>query len=384
MWARLPTAVRMLIVARAVNRLGAFTLPFLTLLLTRRLHAPIDQAGLLLAGFGLATIPSRLFGGRLSDRIGIRATIGLGLCTTAAAQLAIAGSHTLAQAAVAIIVLGLAFEVYEPASQSMIADATPADRHPAAFGLLAAAMAAAGAGAGLLAAWLAGVDLRWLFVVDAATGLTCAVVVALALPPGESAPRRPPVRAYADLRLVAMSATGTVFAIVYLQTTIALPLTLTARGQPVSHLGLLLTVSALTIVLGQPLLQIRAFDNFAAMAVGYLILGAGLLAVGFSASLFSFAIATVICGVGDLILLGRAYSIVAAIAPAGARGRYLAFYGISWGIASIAAPLIGTQVIKHSGPSVLWSACAVASLALSAAQPVLRRQLHGAAGASAK
>ena len=374
MWAQLPPPVRVLIVARAVNRLGAFTLPFLTLLLTHRLHASTGQAGLLMAGFGLATIPSRLAGGRLSDRLGVRATVLVGLIGTAAAQLAIAGAQTLGQAAVAVGALGLAFEVYEPACQSMIADATPADLHPRAFGLLAAALAAAGVGAGLLAAAIGGLDLRWLFVIDAATGLACALV----MPRIRRAVRAPaPPPAMTDRRLLALLATGTVFAIVYLQATVALPLTLAARGRPAGHLGLLLAVSALTIVAGQPLLKIRVRDHFAAMTVGYLVLAVGQFALGFCASLPAFVVATVIGGLGDLILLGRAYSIVAALAPAGAGGRYLATYGISWGLAAVAAPVIGTQLLAAGGPVLVWSACAGTCLALAAAQPLLRRLTAG-------
>ena len=89
-WRGLPTTVWILVLARAVNRLGAFTLPFLAVTLVQDLDASVSQSGLLLAGFGVATIPSRLFGGRLADRIGGKATILIGLTGTAAAQLCIA------------------------------------------------------------------------------------------------------------------------------------------------------------------------------------------------------------------------------------------------------------------------------------------------------
>jgi MFS family permease len=372
MWAGLPRSVQVLIVARAVNRLGAFTLPFLTPLLTQRLHVSIAGAGLMLAGFGAATIPSRLFGGRLTDRLGVRATIVVGLGGTAAAQLGLAAARSPAQAAIAVVVLGLAFEIYEPAGQSMIADVVPAGRRPEAYGLLTAAMAAAGVGAGLLAASVAGFGLGWLFVIDAGTGLACAVVVVLALPAGLPAARREQSRGV-DARLVAMLVAGTVFAIVYLQTTVALPLTLAARGQPAARLGLLLTASALTIVLGRPLLRIRARDDFSAMAVGYLILSIGLLALGFSSSLLAFIAAMVTCAIGDLLLLGRAYSVVVSLAPPGARGRYLAVYGVSWGIAAVVAPIVGTETFAYAGQLTLWTGCATAALALAAAQPWLRR-----------
>ena len=134
----------MLVLARAVNRLGAFSLPFLSVTLVESFGASVVDAGYLLAAFGVATIPSRLVGGWLADRWGARTTIVTGLVATAAAQLALAAAPSLALAALAVVALGLAFELYEPASQAMVADATTDEQRPVAFGLLAAAMAAAG------------------------------------------------------------------------------------------------------------------------------------------------------------------------------------------------------------------------------------------------
>ena len=99
-----------------------------------------------------------------------------------------AASRSLTEAAVAVVLLGLAFEVYEPPSQSLVADATSPEDRPVAFGLLVAALAAAGMGAGLLAALLAGIDLRWLFVADAVTCLACAAIVWWRLPARTVAP----------------------------------------------------------------------------------------------------------------------------------------------------------------------------------------------------
>ncbi len=380
-WRGLSTTVWVLVLARTVNRLGAFTLPFLAVTLVQNFDASVSQSGYLLAAFGLATIPSRLFGGRLSDVIGGKATIVIGLTGTAIAQLGIAGAQTLAQATIAVVALGLMFELYEPPSQSIIADVTPADQRPVAYGLLAAAMAAAGMGAGLLAALLARVDLRWLFVADAATCLVCAVVVVALLPRAQETRTRGMVKvdAWADRRLLSMLALGTVFAVIYLQITIALPLTLTERGHSTSLVGVLLTISATTMVLGQPLLarpRMRMLDDFRAMTLGYTILGAGLLLNGLATSALGFIAATVIWSVGDLILLGRAYTIVAGIAPETARGRYMAVYGISWGLAGIAAPLLGTQLLDNAGPRLTWTTVAALALALAAAQPAMRAQFR--------
>ncbi len=378
-WRALPRTVWLLVLARAVNRLGAFTLPFLPVILVTSFGASVLDAGYLLAAFGVATIPSRLVGGWLADRWGTRAAIVTGLLATAAAQLALASAPSVGFAAAAVVALGLAFEIYEPASQAMVADATDDAQRPVAYGLLAAAMSVAGMAAGLLAALLVGVGLRWLFVADAATCVGCAAIVGRWLTVVGSPPQ-PRTFAWKDRRLLVMLAVGTVFAVVYLLVGIALPLTVVARGLPAGDVGLLLTVAAATVALGQPLLAagpVARLDDFAAMAVGYLLLAAGLVAVGLVHDLVPLAAATVLWSLGDLVLLGRATAVVAGLAPAGTRGGYLATYGLGWGVAAVVGPLVGTRLFAAGGPVLLWSVLGVVCLGLAVAQPVVRREVSG-------
>jgi MFS family permease len=374
---RVPGVVWALVLARAVNRLGAFTLPFLTVLLTRRLGASITDAGLLLALFGVATIPSRLAGGQLADRLGRRTTIALGLTGCAAGQLAVAAAQTLTQAAVAVAFLGLVFEVYEPPSQAMVADVVAPRDRPAAYGLLAAAMAAAGVASGLLAVVLGGIDLRLLFVVDAATCLAAAAVVLRMLP------RRTTIAAvetgapgaWRDGLLLAMLAAGTVFATVYLQVLLMLPVTVADRLHDPSLAGLLLAVSALTVVLSRPLLRVLRRPVIA-LVTGYLLLAAGLGAYAVTSTLAGFVAATVVWSAGDVLLLGRTYALVADLAPPGARGRYLSVYGVSWGLAGVVAPLLGTQLLSRLGTTGLWSSAGVTCVVLAALQPLLMAKIR--------
>jgi MFS family permease len=370
-----------LVAARAVNQLGAFTLPYLAVVLVRDRHASLATAGLVTALFGVATIPSRLAGGRLADRLGNRGTIVLGLTGCAGAQLAIAVGTSLAQAMIAAAVLGLAFELYEPPSQAMIADLTDVESRPRAFGLFGAALAAGGAGAGLLAAALGSVDLRLLFVVDAGTCLTCAAVVGLALPESARRTSREPVTAspWRDPRLLAMLAVGTCFATLYLQIRVGLPLTMVERGLPAAQFGVLMAVSSVTVVLAQPLLASRLVPGnpFGTMRVGYLVLGAGLAGTGWASGLAGFLATTVVWSVGDVLLLGLPFAIVSGLAPEGALGRYLAAYGICWGFAAVLAPLLGTRLLDTGGPRLLWLTCAALAVVLAAAQPALRRVVAG-------
>ncbi|WTU53577.1 MFS transporter [Streptomyces sp. NBC_00057] len=378
---RLPPAVWLLIAARAVNRLGAFSLPFLAVLVTTRFGASTATAGLTSAAFGLATIPSRLAGGHLADRLGRRRTIVAGLTGCTVAQLGIATADSLAAAIGFAVLLGFVFELYEPPSQAMIADAVGATERVRAYSLLNAALAVAGMAAGLIAAGLGRWDLRWLFVVDAVTCLTCAIVVRIALPADQPRGKRTPqegksVAPWKDRGLITLLASGTVFALVYLQIMITLPLSLADRGMQPADAGLLLTTSAVTVVAGQPLLRLKRLSTLsspAAFTAGYALMSLGLAGYAMAHTLEAFLASTVVWSLGDLLLIGRAYAVVAGLAPPGGTGRYMAVYGTSWGIAGVTAPLVGTQLLQHSGATALWTTMAAVCLALAAAQPVLAR-----------
>ncbi|MGP4094923.1 MFS transporter [Nonomuraea sp. KM90] len=459
---RLPRTVWWLVLARAVNRLGAFSLGFLTVLISTEFGAGAVTAGLVSAAFGLATIPSRLLGGVLADRLGRRRTIVAGLAGCALAQAGIAASGSVAMLAVFAVLLGLVFEIYEPPSQAMIADAVRPAQQAQAFSLFNTALAVGGMGAGLIAAGLGRWDLRWLFVVDAVTCVACAIVVRLVLPADHPA-RRPPAAlpsptprttppphshappdpkgrpptdatphpespphtdaaphpespfhaddpphpegrphiddpphtegpfevedpavvggsAWRDRSLLVLLVSGTLLALIYMQVMMALPLALVRRGLPAADAGLLSTVSAVVMVLCQPLLRWTApLSHHAAMVAGYLLLAAGLAGYAVADGLPGHLAATVVWSAGDLLMFGRSYAMVVSIAPEDARGRYLSIFGTSWGFATVLAPLSSTQLLERAGPAGLWGGLALVCLVLAAAQltvvrPLLRRQ----------
>ena len=392
-WRGLSRTVWILVVARAVNRIGAFTLPFLGVVLTVEFGASLGQTGLILAVFGAATIPSRLLGGQLADRLGRRLTIVLGLSGCAIAQLWIALSHTLWSAVLATILLGLAFEIYEPPSQAMIADVTEPSDRPAAYGLYSAALAAAGVVAGLLAAAISHGDLRWLFVADAITCLSCAALVALALrgdarlgtevatAAGPGAVPVPPdqrqqvVSVWRDRRLLLLLAGGTIFATIYMQIIIGLPLTLLEQGLPKSGIGIILAISAITLIAAQRLLRVQNLDDFRSISIGYVLLAAGLVVCAVAGTLAVFVIAAILWSLGDLFLLTRYLTQASGLAPDQARGRYLAVFGLSWGIATTIAPLTVTQLLESAGPRGLWLTSAAVAVALAVLQPWFRKRL---------
>ena len=57
-----------------------------------------------------------------------------------------------------------------------------------------------------------------------------------------------------------------------------------------------------------------------------------------------------------------------AIAIGRGLGRYLAAYGVSWGIATTAAPLVATTLLSLGAAGAMWLGCALVATALALAQ----------------
>jgi MFS family permease len=392
---RLPRQVRVLAAARAVNQLGAFSLAFLTVLMCRVMGASLATAGAVSALFGLATIPSRLLGGRLADKLGRRRTILTGLAGCAVAQLGIAIAPDLAAAAGCAVVLGFAFELYEPPSQAMIAEATTADERAPAYALLTTALAVGNMGAGLVADIVGSSGLRWLFVADAVSCLACAAIVYLGLPADRRAPRPAaphpatgPAAArsreartreaspWRDPALLALTAAGTVFALIYMLTLVALPLSMAAEHLDPASAGLVMAAGTLTMVVARPLLRMRPLASLSdpvAAGYGFILMAAGLAGYCTAHSLAALLAPAAVWSIGNLLLAGRTFAVVSALAPAGAAARYLAVYGLSWGLATVAAPIAATQLISSLGAPALWAAASALCLVMAAVQPWLLR-----------
>jgi hypothetical protein len=217
-----------------------------------------------------------------------------------------------------------------------------------------------------------------LFVIDAATCLACAVLVRAGLPRGLRSRRRDDAgpSPWRDPRLRVMLATGTGFATVYMAMVIGLPLSLHADGAAPAWAGVLLAVSAVTVIVGRRLRISRHPDAFGRMRTGYAVLALGLgLAAIVAASGGTgavYLVPVVVWSLGDVVLLGEPFAVVAGLAVPAGRGRYLAAYGVSWGVATTVAPLLATGLVATGGPALLWSCCAAGAMVLAMVQSQVR------------
>lgn len=363
------SVMQVLVAARVVNRLGGAGMAFLGVRMTRDLGVPLATTGTVLAVFGLCTIPSRVLGGVVTTRWGPRVALVGGLAAAGVAQAVVAAGGSLAVVVVGVVLLGLAYEVVEPATQTAVLLGVEPERRASRFSLLWACVAVAGVVAGLVAALVTRWGVGALFAVDAATSLAAAALVAVLLPrlapPGGRAAARP-WRAALDRRLLAWTALCCVPCTVVMVVVLMLPVVLDRTGHPPSVAALLISLSAAAALAAQRLLarwELRVSAP-TVLAVGYALLGAA-LAVWAVGGLPALALGAVLDGAAASLVVGTQQAVASRLVAPGAEAAVMTVQGLAWGVATVAAPLVGAALLAR-GPAVLWLGAAGVCLALAA------------------
>lgn len=362
-----PTSVlRAVVAVRVVNRLGGFGMSFLGLRLARDLGMSLGGVGVVLAVFGACTIPSRILGGVLATRAGARWTIVGGLLACAAALLAIGVGESVPVVVGSVLVLGLAYELIEPTTQAVIADTIEPARQASAFALLWSTLSVAGVVSGLLAAVLGRWGVSAIFICDAVSSALAAAAAVLLLPSVRVERHPSPWRAALTVRLITWTAIGTAHATLVMVIIFMLPLAVDRAGHATSTTGWLLAVAAAAAIAAQRVLARveQRMPPATALVVGHLALaaGLGLWATGELAGLLTGA---VLEGASGAFLLGTYQATAARMGGPGLGAAVMTVFGLSWGVATVVAPLVGAPLLARSD-ATLWLACAVASLALAA------------------
>jgi MFS family permease len=185
-WSRngadLPRSFWVIWIGTVINRLGYVVEPFLALYLVRGRGLSVGTAGVLIACFGAGAFVSQPIGGMLADHIGRRVTIIVGMTGSAVGFIALGLAPSLLAIGAAAALSGLAIDLYRPAVAAIVADIVPSEHRARAFGLIYWGLNIGVGVAAVAGGFLAQHSYWFLFVLDAATCLGFAVVVAVGLP----------------------------------------------------------------------------------------------------------------------------------------------------------------------------------------------------------
>ncbi|HEX3763855.1 MAG TPA: MFS transporter [Kofleriaceae bacterium] len=369
-----------------INRLGNFVVPMLTIYLIRVRHVSVSEAGAAVAMYGAGSIGASFIGGYLADHVGRKPTLAIALFGGSAAMLGLGLARDLTTITVMVGVLALVTEQYRPAVQAIVADVVPRPQQIAAYGLLHWVINIGFSFAAIIGGLLAELDFTILFIADAATTLIYGVIVLIAVP--ETRPARTPQHRASPSRSWITDPSFVAFililfglALLPVQAAAPLAAHMTEQGFPAAAFGGVIAVNGVLIIILQPTLAGWASrrDATRVLIAAALFYGVGLAMHGLATSLVLHAAAVMVWTVGEILESPTRASIVAAMSPIDARGRYQGAVVMTFGAAQLIGPRAGTWIWQHVGRGVLWAGCLALSvvivIALAATAPGRRRRM---------
>jgi MFS family permease len=361
-----------------LNTLGyGAVLPFEIIYLTDGRGFSAGAAGIVVGALSAVAIVSAPCSGPLIDRWGARTTSALGGTALAVGYGGLALAARPATALAAAAVAGLGNGVLNPSQSALVAALTRSEtRHRAVAVSRVATNAGIGLGGALggLAAAHGFEGFVALFAANAATSLLFAALLMAAV--AESPTARQPSggyrvvlrdRAFLHLALIniAMIAVGWgVFS------WLVPPFATHQLDVDTELIGLVLAANAVTVVVAQvPIARFAEGRRRVAMmgTGGLLFAMACLIVIGADltgrAALPALLAASVLVAFGECFHTSALMPLVADLAPAALRGRYMAAMALSWWIGLALAPILGGPLLSASPHGLLLAAAALAASA---------------------
>lgn len=374
---QLPLAVHILCLGSFVNRAGSFVTIFMTIYVSEQLGYGVQFAANCFGVFGIGSIISSLAGGQLADRFGRKPIMLLALFGAAAALVAMGFVQNRWGFLSLILLFSLTVELYRPAASAMMGDLVPQIHRPLAYGLMYIAFNLGFAVAAPVGGFLAEYSFRLLFFGDAATTATYGLIILLfireTLPSHKHQADDTPstqtrVTWSQAIQYIAGDTTFLLFALatlltslVFMQAFSTLPIYLSQLGFTREEIGLLLSANGILIVVCQ--IPVTHFMNrFHRVLV--IIVGEIMIALGFGLTTFAetgplFLTTIIVWTMGEVIQAAFKQSLVADMAPAEMRGRYMGVFSLCHAIGLTVGAPVGGRILDTWGPNVLWPLCFV-------------------------
>jgi hypothetical protein len=368
-WGGLPDVFWRLVITLMPGRGLACLYLTLAYYAARGRHLDASQVAVVLAAFGVGWAAGPPVAGWAADRVGPRNVMIAGNIAAWVAYTAAGIARSPAALAAGAAAIGLVFEMWRPAAQSLLATAAVDEIQRKrcmtlltwVINVLLAVATLAGGALAAYAGW------GWLFVASASGAAAFAALGWLFLPPDRPrrharAPRRgglptdPLLWAFTALTLLILTAAQ--------QSVVALPLRFAGTGIGPLDYGLIAATNPLTVAVLQPLAQgwLVRLPAVPLCAAGMALIGTGIAVTGAGTGLAWYAGTSVIWTLGEIAAAGLAPAIVASIAPPGQAGAYLGTWGSALGLSTLTAAVAGAAVIRVGGLHLLWACCAVAGV----------------------
>jgi predicted MFS family arabinose efflux permease len=359
--------VWLLALVMLINRSGGMVVAFLTLYLTQKLGFSVTEAGFVMVFFGVGSICGTFIGGKLTDLIGYFPVQLWSLFLGGIMFLLISQTENYYIICTLVFLLSAFGEAYRPANTSSIADFSTPETFTRSVSLIRLAINIGWSIGPAIGGFLATRDYKLLFWADGLTNIGAAILVFSFL----RGTRRqksdnqkvkveinPKDSAYRDRKYLVFLLLTTLYAIAFFQLFTIGPLFYKqVCNLSEIQIGYILGLNGLLVAFIEMILVYKIEGKFRKLSL--ISFGVSLVVVNYVIFLFTHNYAWLIVGIvfatfSEIFAMPFMNAFSIERSKSYNRGQYSALHSMTWSVAQISAPLIGTQTIAHLGFDTLW------------------------------
>lgn len=364
-----------------INRIGAMVVPFLSIYMTQALGFTIKETGYVLSFFGLGAVVGSWLGGWFTDKFGYFKVQVFSLFFIVPIYFILPELKTVESLAAGIFFLSIISETFRPANSVAIAYYARPENLTKAFSLNRMAINLGFSIGPALGGILASISYYWLFYGNAVGSLIAGVVfylyfnnrkskyqttekISTDVRQKEKAPSP-----YKDKKIMLFSLLCALYAICFFQLLTTLPL----FYKEVHHLseagiGIILGYSGLFIVVLEMLLvQVadRRLTISQVLIAGTLLCGLSFVMLNLNASILMLYVSMSVLCISEILAMPFMSTVIVKNSVEGNRGAYMGLYSLSFSVAHVFSPFLGTLTVEHFGFETLWWATGILSVVVA-------------------
>ncbi|ASW76316.1 MFS transporter [Chryseobacterium piperi] len=360
----------MLAVVMLINRAGSMVLPFLGVYMTAHLHFTIENSGLVLSFFGIGSVIGSWLGGMITDKIGEYKVQSFSLLLSVPLFCMIPLFTTEVGLAGIILAQSIVSETFRPANSVAITKYAKPENITRAFSLNRMAVNLGFSIGPALGGILSAISYEFLFYSNALGALLAGLIYIWFFRKRDKLATKKARRVkeaivitkesspYRDGKFLVYCFFCMLFAICFFQlfSTLTIFYKDTARLSQ-QNIGYILGYSGFLIVLLEmSFVQIaeKYFRLAVTMLLGTLLCGFSYAMLAFDYHIITLVVSMTLLCIGEIWTLPFMSTITALRSGANNKGAYMGLNGISFSIAFIVTPYVGTLIAERFGFTTLW------------------------------
>lgn len=371
----------MLALVMLINRAGSMVLPFLGVYMTNHLHFSIENSGIVLSFFGIGSVIGSWFGGMITDKIGEYKVQSLSLLLSVPLFCLIPLFTTEEGLAGIILMQSIVSETFRPANSVAITKYAKPENITRAFSLNRMAVNLGFSIGPALGGILSAISYEFLFFSNALAALLAGLMyiwffrkrTRLAKKKARNVKEAIIIKKenspYRDRKFMVYCIFCMLFSICFFQ----LFSTLTIFYKDTAHLsqqniGFILGYSGFLIVLlemGFVQLAEKYFTLGFTMLIGTFLCGFSYAMLAFDYSMVVLLVSMTLLCIGEIWTLPFMSTITALRSGENNKGAYMGLNGMSFSIAFIITPYIGTLIADKLGFNTLWIGTGVLAILIA-------------------